>query len=34
MAQELILASTRAVPDRLLKSGFRFKRDNIEEALQ
>jgi uncharacterized protein (TIGR01777 family) len=31
---ELILASTRVQPERLLKAGFRFMHPNLEEALE
>lgn len=34
MAEELLLASTRAVPQRLLESGFRFAHPDLEDALR
>ncbi|MEL7431092.1 MAG: TIGR01777 family oxidoreductase [Chlamydiota bacterium] len=34
MAQELLLASTRAMPDKLLKAGFCFKYPELEQALR
>lgn len=33
MAQEALLASTRAVPDRLQKAGFLFSHERIEQTL-
>jgi uncharacterized protein len=33
LADETILGSVRAVPDRLMRDGFRFHRDSLEEAL-
>lgn len=34
LAEEMLLASQRAVPARLLAAGFRFRHATIEEALQ
>jgi hypothetical protein len=34
MAQELLLSGQRAVPTRLLASGFRFRHPALEEALR
>ncbi len=34
MADELLLASARAVPERLLKSGYEFRHANLELALR
>lgn len=34
MADELLLASARAVPDRLLKSGYEFRHADLELALR
>jgi len=34
MADEALLASTRAVPGKLIAAGFRFERPTIEEALK
>ncbi len=34
MADELLLASARAVPERLLKSGYSFRHTNLESALR
>jgi uncharacterized protein len=34
MADEALLSSTRAVPDRLQKSGFRFDDPELEPALR
>jgi hypothetical protein len=33
MADEALLASTRAVPGKLMGAGFRFEQGTIEEAL-
>jgi len=33
LADETILCSVRAIPDRLVGDGFRFQRDTLEEAL-
>jgi NAD dependent epimerase/dehydratase family enzyme len=33
MADEALLASARAVPQRLIDAGFRFAQPSIEEAL-
>ncbi len=34
MADEVLLASTRAVPDRLLQAGFTFELPNLDSALK
>lgn len=34
MADELLLSSTRVVPDKLLKTGYKFKHTDIQEALK
>jgi hypothetical protein len=34
MADELLLASARALPDRLLKSGYEFRHSDLESALR
>lgn len=34
MGQEVLLASTRAVPDMLVKSGFKFSYPTLEQALR
>ncbi|MFY9940507.1 MAG: TIGR01777 family oxidoreductase [Silvibacterium sp.] len=34
MADEVLLASTRAVPDRLLQAGFTFELSNLDSALK
>ncbi len=34
MADEALLASARAVPDRLAKWGYTFKQPTLEEALR
>jgi hypothetical protein len=34
MANELLLASTRVAPRRLLQSGYRFRDDDLEDALR
>lgn len=34
MADELLLVSQRVVPKRLIESGFKFKYESIEEAMQ
>lgn len=34
MAQEVLLASTRVLPSRLIESGFKFQDQTLEEALQ
>ncbi len=34
MAEELLLTSTRALPEKLLESGFKFKHDKLEDALR
>jgi uncharacterized protein len=34
MADEALLASTRAVPRRLLEAGYRFRHATLTEALQ
>jgi NAD dependent epimerase/dehydratase family enzyme len=34
MANDLLLASTRVVPRRLLQSGYRFRDDDLEDALR
>ena len=34
MAKETMLASTRAVPERLMNSGFLFHYPELEEALK
>lgn len=34
MANELLLSSTCVIPSRLVRSGFTFKHNNIEEALR
>lgn len=33
-AQELFLASARVIPERLLKSGFKFQKPHLEDVLQ
>jgi uncharacterized protein (TIGR01777 family) len=33
LADETILGSVRAIPAKLMKDGFRFRRDSLEEAL-
>jgi NAD dependent epimerase/dehydratase family enzyme len=34
LADEVLLASTRVLPERLLASGFKFEQPTLREALQ
>jgi hypothetical protein len=34
MADEALLASTRALPGKLIRAGFRFEQGTIEAALE
>jgi len=34
MADEMFLASTRVYPEKLLRSGFKFRFDNLESSLK
>ena len=33
MGDEIVLSSTRAVPERLVQNGYVFKRPDLKEAL-